>query len=295
MDFIDQLYDILGMNTAETPVYFKIVVPIVLLFFVIVLPIYIYNTLKSIVHGTRGVVKGAVNITSGIVSLARGVRVKNDGTLTTEQIRRIAVGAMYANQQGGYVDALRMDVNSTRLDTVLVGWWGINGREEALETLQYLSQGPYGMVFPAIYKAFTTDGVVEQKAVIAETCGGDDELFNDNWGKLMNLKRSYNELVDSGVVKDKADMQRLGVAGWDAGRLNFIARACLDKGYIGEDECWKYVNHAYDIAHVSLSSWRDLSNSYMLGRAIWNGDVYMVGHAEDLLEKPESPWVAVSF
>lgn len=295
MEYLNQLYEWLGLHTADTPAYVKIMVPLVILSMAVILPIYIYNTVKGIARGTKNIVKGAANITSGLVSVARGVRVKRDPILTNDQVNRIAIGALYANQQGGYVDALHMDINSTRLNTVLSDWWGINNREDALNTLQYLAQGSYSIVFPAVYKAFVTDGVAAQKEIIAEVAEGDEDLYADTWEKLMNLKRSYDALVREGIIKDKADLERIGVMGWDAGRLNFIARACLDKGYISEEECWKCIDHAYDMAHGSLSSWKDLANSYMLGRALWNGDVNMAALAEDLLTKPESPWMTMTW
>lgn len=279
------------MNTPETPVYAKVMVPVVLLAMVIILPIYIYNMVKGFLGGTKNFVKGAANITSGLVSVARGVRIKNDPQLNAGQVRRIAIGALYANQQGGYVDALRMDINPVRLNTVLADWWGINNREDAIETMQYLCQASYSRIFPVICKAFSTEGVAAQKDIISKAVDGDEESFDDIWQKLMNLKSSYDDLVTTEVIRDKAYMERVGVMGWDAGRLNFVARACLEKGYISEEECWQFVDHAYDMAHGCISSWHDLANSYMLGRALWNGDTNMYALAKDLLSKPESPWV----
>lgn len=292
---LNRFYELLGLNTPDTPMYVKIMVPVVFAVTAIVFTLYIYNFVKNIAKGTKSLVKCTVNITSGLMSVARGIRISKDQTLTDSQIRRIAIGALYAYQQGGYVDALKMDINPIRLNTVLGDWWGINNREDALNTLQYLSQGAYSIVFPAIYKAFTTVGVLNQKTIITESTGGDDELCTATWDKLKNLKRSYDGLVANGIVKDKDDMERIGVMGWDAGRLNFIARACLEKGYISEQECWQYIDRADDMAHFSTHSWRDFANSYMLGRALWNGETNMSALAEDLLSKPESPWVMLKW
>lgn len=295
MEILNRFYELLGLNTPDTPMYVKIMVPVVFAVTAIVFTLYIYNFVKNIAKGTKSLVKCTVNITSGLMSVARGIRISKDQTLTDSQIRRIAIGALYAYQQGGYVDALKMDINPIRLNTVLGDWWGINNREDALNTLQYLSQGAYSIVFPAIYKAFTTVGVLNQKTIITESTGVDDELCTATWDKLKNLKRSYDGLVANGIVKDKDDMERIGVMGWDAGRLNFIARACLEKGYISEQECWQYIDRADDMAHISTHSWRDFANSYMLGRALWNGETNMSALAEDLLSKPESPWVMLKW
>ena len=87
--------------------------------------------------------------------------------------------------------------------------------------------------------------------------------------QLHNLEDCYDELLECGTITCREDLLRYGVTGWDAGRLNFMARACYDMKYISEDEAWHYINHAYEMVHSRFSSWHDFAMSYVIGRALW--------------------------
>ena len=49
--------------------------------------------------------------------------------------------------------------------------------------------------------------------------------------QLSNLKSQYEILVNNGIIASSNDVARLGVVAWDAGRLNFVARAALQRGF----------------------------------------------------------------
>ena len=101
------------------------------------------------------------------------------------------------------------------------------------------------------------------------------------------MKEVYEELIAYEVITSKEDIARYGVIGWDAGRINFVARACCDMKYISEMEAWNYIDKAYELAHSSFTSWHDMAMSYVIGRAIWGGtnahNLGMKGMADDLL------------
>lgn len=113
------------------------------------------------------------------------------------------------------------------------------------------------------------------------------------------MKEVYEELIAYEVITSKEDIARYGVIGWDAGRINFVARACCDMKYISEMEAWNYIDKAYELAHSSFTSWHDMAMSYVIGRAIWGGtnahNLGMKGMADDLLSNPKSPWVQIKW
>ena len=59
----------------------------------------------------------------------------------------------------------------------------------------------------------------------------------------------------------KEELGRCGVAGWDAGRIVFLARACCEMGYLTEEEAWTYIGRADALAHEACGSWRELAMS----------------------------------
>ena len=69
--------------------------------------------------------------------------------------------------------------------------------------------------------------------------------------------------------------------------------------YISEMEVWKYIDLAYELGHSHFTSWHDMAMSYVIGRAIWGGtgayNSGMKSMADDLLSKPNSPWMQIKW
>ena len=60
-------------------------------------------------------------------------------TLEDGQCRQLAIGAMYASQQGAWQNSLETGIIDT-LPEIVGGWWGICSTEEAREQLDYLCE-----------------------------------------------------------------------------------------------------------------------------------------------------------
>lgn len=285
MEFFDYFTRLFGMDPAQLPVYVRVmtfIVPVAIVVYVICLVVRIIRkSVKAIRH------------------VRLGVRTKEDASLSADSVRAIAVGALYAYQQGGYTDVLYPDIEESRLNTLLTEWWGIDSREGAIETLNYLCNAPSQQILPFVYAAYKTSDKDEVSKMIMDYASryeDAEDAFRSIADKVdtqsRNLKEQIKELVNEGIISSDEDIKKLGVIAWDAGRLNLVARASLQKGYISNEECLECVNHAYAMAQsVGFNSWKDFANSYMLGRTLWNGDCNMSGLAQDLLTQPNSPWV----
>jgi len=291
MEFFDYFTRLFGMDPIQLPVFVRVmtfIVPVVfVVFFVCLIIVKVKKAIKIIRHVTMG------------------IRVKEDSGLSADEVRAISLGALYAYQQGGYVDVMDLDVDESRLSTILSEWWDIDSRDSAIETVNYLGNAPSQNLLPLVYSAYNASSEDEAMQIISNTITNDPEISNHpdsmNIAKSMieragnqlsNLKSQYDSLVNSGIISSVRDIDRLGVIAWDAGRLNFVARAAMQKGYLTRDECQHCVDHAYEMSiSAGFNSWKDFANSYMLGRTMWNGDNNMSALAEDLLTKPNSPWI----
>ena len=82
--------------------------------------------------------------------------------------------------------------------------------------------------------------------------------------------------------------------GRDAGRICFLARACCEMGYITDGDAWKYIDSAYNMAHSTFPSWKDMAMSYVISRSLWGGknayNSVMKDTADELLTHENSPW-----
>ncbi|MDR2913916.1 MAG: DUF1266 domain-containing protein [Tannerella sp.] len=235
---------------------------------------------------------------STVMSIIRiftgGYRIKGD--IMTLESKKILTGAIYADQQGAYLNTLTADIGN-KLYTILSDWWGINDRDSAIETLDYLRDKGYAYYFPTVYKAFSASSDQERKDIITSEMTTQEDA-EKAYAQTHNLLESVDSLKKLKLIEETDDIEKYGVVGWDAGRLIFIARLCYDAKYIDEEEAWIYIDAAYAQAQKAFKSWDELAKSYVIGRFIWNGksaDDGIQHFADDLVNKPNSPWKQVAW
>lgn len=232
-----------------------------------------------------------------IIRACQGIRLDSNTSLSTEQYKKVSIGSLYALQQSGYLNTLTLGIKD-KLPTILNEWWGISSPDDAKETLESLCQRGFDYYFPFVYQAFLLDDEKAQDDIFQQNMNSQED-YEKAVSQLQNLKATYQELVECETIASKEDLVRYGVIGWDAGRINFVARACCDMNYISEMEAWNYIDKAYNLAQSNFTSWHDMAMSYIIGRAIWGGtnaeNSGMKGLADDLLSKPNSPWVQIKW
>lgn len=228
-----------------------------------------------------------------LISAFQGPQIDERVHLPEDELRRASVGNLYVYQQGGTLNTFTTGVDRDVLREVLASWWGITSREDAIDIIQYLATAPSQELCAYVFDAFEMDEAAARKHLVDNVPTAD--MLNKIFSYLGNLRSSFDSLVRNKVVASREELRTLGTLGWDAGRLNFIARAAMDYGYIKEDECREAVDYAYKMVAEQFDSWRELGRSYVLGRSIWSGDTSMVGLLDDLLQHPNSPWSYLSW
>jgi hypothetical protein len=254
----------------------------------LVIGVSVFILLISVFFRYKSLIISIIQIFTG------GFRTKDD--LTTLESKKILVGAIYASQQGAYLNTLKADIGA-KLHTILKDWWGIYGRDEAIETLDYLRDKAYAYYFPTVWKAFRAGSDEERKSIITENMTSQEDA-EKAYEQTHNLLESVNRLKNLKIIQHADDIEKYGVVGWDVGRLVFIARICFDAKYISEEEAWTYIDVAYAQAQRAFHSWEELAKSYQIGRFIWRGkdaDDGMDSIANNLVTSPKSPWQQVSW
>ena len=221
------------------------------------------------------------------------VRWNPKSTLNEEQCRKLAVGALYASQQGAYQNTMETGIRDL-LPRILGDWWGIDNYMDAHKELDYLCQKGYRYYFPFIYRAFLLDDPEKQDEIFQQNMTSQED-YDKATLQLQNLEETYSELLECKAIAGKEDLEHYGVAGWDAGRICFLARACCEMNYIREEEAWQYIDIAYKMTRDAFSSWHDMAMSYVIGRSLWGGkssyNSVMKNTADKLLNSEESPWM----
>lgn len=225
------------------------------------------------------------------------IYLNKSASILQTQYRKLALGAIYSEQQTAYINSLTTGLDATMIRSRLSEWWGIESRQDALDTLDYLSEKGFRFYTDAVLAAYAAPE--EQQAEILEKHFTQDQDLNKAWSQLQNLKETYTELQSDNIISNLVDIKKLGTVGWDCGRLVFVARLCFDSKYITEAETWNYIEKAEQLSANEFSSWETYAKSYVIGRALWGGkNSFNSGIAEIanyLLREPRSPWVQLKW
>ena len=176
---------------------------------------------------------------------------------------------------------------------MLAEGWSIRSREEAIETIQWLMTEGHRRFYPGVYSIISKgqDPIATVKSMF------DEESREKALSFCKNLKSSMGQLKED-IGASTADYER-GILAWDISRAVLIARSCHDCGFLTEAETWECINSADAMSREVFSSWKELRQSLVIGRAMWNGyESHLDGFiniSESLLTKEKSPWMQYSF
>lgn len=216
-----------------------------------------------------------------------------NANLSTGQYRKLALGAIYSEQQSAYINSLTTGIPASEIKSMLSNWWGVQDGASAKETLDGLLDNARHPVLPMVLSAYSSH---DTSSIAALT---DEKKKEKAESQLANLAETLADLQADGVVQSVADVERLGTDGWELGRLVYVARMCFDAGLISEAETWAYIDEADQLARARFSNWADFGHSYAIGRALWSGKDSAnsgIAHiAKYLLSNPESPWTQLDW
>lgn len=211
---------------------------------------------------------------------------------------QLAVSAIYALQNGGKIDEKKERKNSfERLDMcqisfqerekyrrILREWWGSYTRDELLKTLDWLLHEGHRQQF-------------DQMEHLHKTMSK-DQIF-----ELLKNSKEYQakpELLKSRIrvaEEAKNGYSSSGIVAWDMVRLGYVVRMAYCADYITSQEAWNYLSKATKITQQSFSSWKEMMESWELGRNFWAYDqkANFKPLIDKLLYEAESPWQKLSW
>jgi len=129
-------------------------------------------------------------------------------------------------------------------------WWGINNRRQLLDMLHMADDGHASEVSNAYWQA--------ARCLPSEW---HDALEQLNPRQRIQYQFAYSTLADCGPG---------GVRAWDLGRMGFLLRSGLRKGYVSVDESlWLQGRLALRARHY-YNSWNSYLAGYIYGKALWN-------------------------
>lgn len=174
-------------------------------------------------------------------------------------------------------------------------YYGIEDRETALETLEWLFISGHRVYFDLI------KGALSDRETQIDRSGLDEDDIARMQEYISNLRESFGNLVSYDFIKLKqmAELYRQPIDAWDMGRLVLVTRCCFDAGYISDEEAWRYIFNARSLSQKVYTSWEEFARGYVIGRAMWSGNTMsltgIIEIAQGLLQDDASPWVQCKF
>lgn len=146
-----------------------------------------------------------------------------------------------------------------KIASVVRNYWGIQGREGLLETLQYLFNEGYDQRYQVYLEAAAPEELFDE-----ELDEEDQESIRRGWQFVQHFKDQYPPEF---------------LRGWDLGRAAMLTRWGYYLGWITQKEALTILSDIAQDAVKHFASWRDFGRSYQFGGALWKvlcgaGDVF---------------------
>jgi hypothetical protein len=222
---------------------------------------------------TRRAIIGSLLVAGGVEAASWGLRHyitsrtlrhnPNPSSLTADQLRQLALGALFGEMEKTYIDSLDTGYSQAGAAASISGFLNVTDSQSAHDIIsgiiQHGDRGEFNIVAAA--------GVAGNAQLL-------DQNFTDqaSWtradGEYMNLSFTKSMLTTAGVLTTPADIKRLGFAGWDAGHAAYFTRISYDAGFFDAATAWQMLAAAEVLAQQNFTNWTDFGHSFLLGCAV---------------------------
>ena len=177
-------------------------------------------------------------------------------SLTDAQIWALALTEIMTVVNNDSHDTLNFDKinenNRKMYIEMLVRDWGINNREELIETMNHMEVDGHAAALEKV------------KQIIRET--KDYSIFNMLNTYQLSIKQ-YNYFKF--VLSNWNLFSSRSIIVWDYGRNISLCRWGYDCGYLTEDEAWEKIMYYAKKIQQMYKSWEDYGFDYYMGRVFW--------------------------
>lgn len=176
--------------------------------------------------------------------------------------------------------------------------WGIDTAEGYWNLTEYFMKDGRRWYFDFIQNMVQNEPEEKWAGLMDQKFGNNERAHR--YLKLLSTGDALNTLKQKGILTFDSEMN-LGVAGYDAAVLVGQARKAYTGNLISEEEAWKVINFAKELALQHFSSWEEFGKSFALGFALDMRADYHTYREEvfhiyrQVLEKPESPWNTINW
>ncbi len=223
-------------------------------------------------------------------------KVSEDSSLTKEQQFAIALYTPLAEWWGA--DTNTLTFLDTKSANRYLKRWHIDTKESYWDLTEYFMKDGRRWYYNFIYNMMNTLPEEDWEKIMKDYFGNNERAFN--YLKVLKSNKALNELKQNGLLTFDNEMD-ISIAGYDAAILVGHARKAYTTGIITEEEAFKVIKFARELALNHFSSWEEFGKSFILGFAFdqqhrersYREEVYHL--YKQVSEHPESPWNTISW
>jgi hypothetical protein len=136
--------------------------------------------------------------------------------------------------------------------------WGINNREELLQTLAKMEHNGHASALKSTQQ------------IIRETMTEENGSFNiiDVYKKYQLNSKQYNYLKFT--IMNWNIFNNRSILAWDLGRNIALCRWGYDVGFLTEEEAWDKIMYYAKMIQPLYKSWEEYGYDYYMGRVFWS-------------------------
>lgn len=214
-----------------------------------------------------------------------------NSTLNSEQLFSLALYTPIAEWWKADTNTLRF-LTAKEVQPYLEGW-GIDTVEGYWDLTEYFMKDGRRWYFDFIYNMIQNEPREQWDTLMTEKFGNNERAYR--YFNQLKTGETLQKLKQKSILTFDSELN-LGVAGYDAAILVGQARKAYTGNIISEEEAWKVIKFARDLALQHFSSWEDFGKSFALGfdldmRASYKEYKEEVFHIyKQVVENPDSPW-----
>lgn len=190
---------------------------------------------------------------------------------TPARVWGLATSALIVEVNGGRHDTLGAGFPAGDAAATLATAWNCTDRASVRARLEWLRSSGDRARWEALRRAFNEgDPELEDRAFVDPALRAQLEVIN------------------------RFGQRHPSLPAWDLCRAVTLARLAYGAGFIAEGESWKWVERLAPVIRSSFSSWREMTENYMVGREFAQGPADPDLHAAQLYlldpANQSSPW-----
>ncbi len=223
--------------------------------------------------------------------------VENGATL--EDMKAVSCGALLTVINESDLNTLSSGLSAEDAQSILSQHWDINTSSDLIDTIDWLASSGHGSTCDPIWQQLSKHPYTtweEHADSVLEALDFEDDDLPGASEQIENIIETFPYIIEFLPIATKSSVSLFA---WDACRAINLYRWGFDAGMIAEQDAKQNIMNIANALYQQYNSWEQLSLGYIIGTAMWSGDISMVNevlHAHYLLTtNSQSPWQLIDW